>query len=117
MSENQLTLNFDRAIVDAYASCREYVQYRAHHQRKQMQLIAADMDLSPSDLSRKLAQSPNDSRRFTLDDLEDFVTVTGDKEAIIYLAAKYLTAPDVKELEHQIEALQHQLQQQIGSAV
>ncbi|PCI54196.1 MAG: hypothetical protein COB36_10930 [Alphaproteobacteria bacterium] len=109
MQESQLTLNFDRTIVSAYASCREYVQTRVHQQSKQVQLIAADMDYSPSDLSRKLAQSPNDSRRFTLDDLESYVEKTNDKEPIIYLAAKYLYEDDETALRRHIAELQSRL--------
>ena len=109
MSDTQLTLNFDKTIVSAYPSCREYVQTRVHQQDKQVQLIAADMDYSPSDLSRKLAQSPNDSRRFTLDDLESYIQKTKDVEPVIYLAAKYLCNEDEAELRRQLAALQAKL--------
>ncbi len=86
----QLTINFEAGPVDAYGTCREYVASLVHQQGKPQKAIAADMDYSPSDLSRKLAQSPDDSRRFTLDDLERFVAVTGDRRPIQYLAEKYL---------------------------
>jgi len=52
------------------------------------------MDYSPSHLSRKLAQSENDSMRFSLDDLERFIDVTGDTSPILYLVEKYLTEED-----------------------
>jgi len=109
MSETQLTLNFDKTIVNAYPSCREYVQTRVHQQNKQVQLIAADMDYSPSDLARKLAQSPNDSRRFTLDDLESYIEKTKDIEPVIYLAAKYLYREDETALRRQLAELQARL--------
>lgn len=86
----QITINFDASITDAYNSCREYVESRVHHQGRPQKAIAADMDLSPSDLTRKLAQGPNDCRRFNLDDLETFMDITGDTSPIQYLAAKYL---------------------------
>lgn len=38
------------------------------------------MDYSPSDLARKLAQNPNDSRRLTADDVELFMQTTGDSD-------------------------------------
>jgi hypothetical protein len=59
-----------------------------------MKAIAADMDYSPSDLTRKLSQSPKDSRRFTLDDLETYIDVTGDTQPVLYLVEKYLASPD-----------------------
>lgn len=101
----QLTLNFDAGLAEAYETCREYVAYRVHHQGKMMKAIAADMDLSPSDLTRKLAQSPNDSRRLTLDDLERYISVTKDVEPIKYLIEKYLA--DTKD--EKIKALEAEL--------
>lgn len=110
----QMTLNYDASITDSYATCREYVASSAHRQGVAMKAIAADMDYSPSDLSRKLAQSPNDSRRFTLDDLETYMQVTGDTSAIGYLAAKYLATPDYDAMRREIERLTEQLEKTNG---
>ena len=85
-----ITLNFDAGLSEGFTTCREYVASRIHQQGRPQKSIAADMDYSPSDLSRKLAQSPDDSRRFTLDDLERFMAVTGDTSPICYLVEKYL---------------------------
>lgn len=73
------------------------------------QEVARRMGYTPSALSRKLAQNPDDSRRFTLDDLEKYVDVTGDKKPILYLVEKYLAETDEAALLRQIEALQAQL--------
>ena len=105
----QMTLNFKARMSDVYGSCRELVAARVHQLGKSQKSIAADMDYSPSDLSRKLAQNPDDSRRFTLDDLETYIKVTGDKEPVMYLAEKYLLERDQSVLEKQIEELQQQL--------
>ena len=48
------------------------------------------MDMSPSMLSRKLTPSEGDTQRFNCDDLENYISVTGDTTAIEYLASKYL---------------------------
>lgn len=87
----QITLNYDSGVVDGYETCREYVASRVHAQGRPQKAIAADMDYSPSHLSRKLSQSPDDSMRFTLDDLESFIRSTGDTKPILYLVEKYLT--------------------------
>lgn len=105
----QITINFEAGPVQSFGSCREFIAALVHQQLKPQKTIAADMDYSPSDLSRKLAQSPDDSRRFTLDDLEKFVQVTGDKRAIQYLAEKYLVngeAERIKQLEAELARLQ-----------
>ena len=88
--KQQLTLNFEAGLSDSFPDLRDYINHRVHHQGKALKIIAADMDLSPSDLSRKLAQNPNDSRRLTVDDFEKFMEVTGDTSPIEYLAEKYL---------------------------
>ncbi|MGH1470132.1 MAG: hypothetical protein ACRBCS_03005 [Cellvibrionaceae bacterium] len=106
----QLALNFDASPFDSYDTCREFIGSRVHQLGVRQKSIAADMDYSPSDLTRKLAQSPNDSRRFTLDDLEKYVAVTSDKQPIYYLVKKYLTEVDAEELKKQIAHLQSQLE-------
>lgn len=63
------------------------------------------MDYSPSHLSRKCAQGPDDSMRFTLDDLEAFIAVTNDTSPVLYLVEKYLTGPN------RIDALEAELEQ------
>lgn len=108
--KTQLTLNFDAGLVNSYSSCREFVAARVHQQGRSQKVIAADMDYSPSDLSRKLAQNPEDSRRFTLDDLEKFMDVTGDTQPVIYLVEKYLASASKDQIREQIKKLQQQLE-------
>lgn len=105
----QLTLKFDAGLVESYSTCRELIAARVHQNGRAQKSIAADMDYSPSDLSRKLAQNPDDSRRFTLDDTERFIEVTGDKTPVYYLVEKYLTTSDADELQRRIDELQAQL--------
>ncbi|WP_422186667.1 phage regulatory CII family protein [Aquabacterium commune] len=64
---------------------------------KSAKVIAADMDMSPSTLSRKLNPSDGDTQRFNLDDMEAFLESTGDAPAVIeYLAAKYMDSPEAR---------------------
>jgi hypothetical protein len=106
----QITLNFEKGLAESYGSCREYVATRVHQQGRQQKSIAADMDYSPSHLSRKLAQSPDDSMKFTLDDMEKFIQVTGDKTPVHYLIEKYLCGDSPDEIKKQIEVLQKRLE-------
>lgn len=111
----QIVLNFEMGVIDAYETCREYLAARipqlAIEQKKFQKVIAADMDLSPSSLTRKLAQAPGDTQRLTLDDFERYIQVTGDKKPILYLVEKYLTETDETELRKQIEQLQAKLKE------
>ena len=80
--------------TDINRALREYIAARVHQQGKPQKAIAADMDYAPTTLSRKLAQNLDDSQRFTLDDLERFIQVTGDATPVLYLVEKYLTEQD-----------------------
>ena len=93
---NQLTLNFEPALVDRFGSLREYLAHRVQVQPKPQKTIAADMDMSPSMLSRKLSPGDGDTQRFNLDDLERYISATGDTSAIDYLAAKYLSSDETR---------------------
>ena len=112
----ELTLKLERGLAEAYQTCREFVAARVHQQHRPQKAIAADMDYSPSDLSRKLAQNPDDSRRFTLDDLERYIEVTGDTEPVLYLVEKYLAAggDEIAALEKRLASLRAQ-QSQAGA--
>lgn len=100
----QLTLNFDEGVTDLYETFREFVAFRVHQLGRPMKSTAADMDLSPSDLSRKLGNNPDDPRRFTLDDLERYIQTTKDTQPVFYLVEKYLTAGG-----NEIEVLEQRL--------
>lgn len=89
---SQLTLNFDPALHERFPTLRSFVAYRAQAGvAKPMKVQAADMDMAPSTLSRKLHPGEGDTQRFNLDDLEAWLHSTGDAAAVVeYLASKYL---------------------------
>lgn len=94
---SQLTMNFEPQLPDRFGSLRAYIAHRANEQRKPLKTIAADMDMSPSTLSRKLNPGDGDTQRFNLDDLEGYIQSTGDVQSVIeYLAAKYLDSQEVR---------------------
>lgn len=91
IAPSQLTLNFEPSLPDRFPSLRAYIAHRTPLLSKPAKVIAADMDMSPSTLSRKLNPSDGDTQRFNLDDLEAYLESTGDASAVIeYLAAKFL---------------------------
>lgn len=98
MEKEQLTLNFTAGLSSVYGSCRELIHARIYQQGRQLKAMAADMDLSPSHLSRKLAQSPNDSMKFTLDDFESYLEKSSDVAPLEYYIDKYLRTAQADEL-------------------
>lgn len=102
----QLTLNFDAGITDTYPTLLDFVAARVHQIGRPQKAIAADMDCSPSDLSRKLSGSTEDHRRFSVQDFEKYIQVTGDLQPVYYLIEKYLAAGG-----DEIEVLEQRLAQ------
>lgn len=96
MSSAQMTLAFEPTLPERWPSLRDFVGYRVQVQPRPAKAIAADMDMSPSLLSRKLAPSDGDTQRFNVDDLERYMTATGDTAPIEYLAAKYLQGDEAR---------------------
>ncbi len=98
LSVNQLTLQLDPALHERFPSAREYLAHRAQVQHKPLKTIAADMDMGPSTLSRKLAPGAGDTQRFNIDDLEAYIRSTGDTSIIDYLAGKYLSSDESRKV-------------------
>jgi len=89
---SQITVDFDPSIVEHYSTLREYIAHRVHVLPRPLKSTAADMDMSPSTLSRKLNPGDGDTQRFNVDDLEHYIRITGDTSPIDYLVAKYLSS-------------------------
>jgi hypothetical protein len=97
VSSTQLTLDFEPGLTEKHPHLLDCVRAAAYTHRNPLKTIAGDMDMSQSDLSRKLAGNPDDPRRFSLDDLERFIDATGDVTPIYWLVGKYLQDEKVKQ--------------------
>lgn len=58
--------------------------------------IAADLDMSVSEMSRKLADNPNDPVHFQLHRLADLIRATGDKRPVYWLIESFLEDSEIK---------------------
>ncbi|MBT2299236.1 hypothetical protein J7E70_02045 [Variovorax paradoxus] len=96
-ASRQMTLDFQPGLAERHASALDCVKTCVYSSAKPLKTLAADMDMSASDLSRKLANNPDDPRRFSLNDLEAYVHSTGDTTPILYLAQKYCVGDDEKQ--------------------
>lgn len=86
----QMTLDFQPGLTERFPALLDCVRQSAYTHRNPLKTIAADMDMSQSDLSRKLAGNHDDPRRMSVEDLEKFIVATGDVTPIYYLVEKYL---------------------------
>lgn len=97
ISPAQMTLSFEPALPDRFPTLRAYIAHRASLAHKAMKVQAADMDMAPSTLTRKLNPADGDTQRFNVDDLEAWIASTGESAAVIeYLAAKYMDTPEAR---------------------
>lgn len=96
-STSQLTLDFEPGLAERHDSLLACIRQCAYTHRNPLKTIAADMDQSQSDLSRKLAGNPDDPRRFSVEDLERFIRATGDTTPIIYLVEKFMADEEAKQ--------------------
>lgn len=96
-STSQLTLDFEPGLVERHQTLLACVRQAVYTHRNPLKTIAADMDMSQSDLSRKLSGNPDDPRRFSIEDLERFITATGDVTPVLYLVEKYLADEEAKQ--------------------
>jgi len=94
---HQMTLDFTPGLAERHASLLDCVRECAYTNRSPLKTVAADMDMSQSELSRKLSGNPDDSRRFTLEDLERFIVSTGDVTPIYYLVERFLEDEALKQ--------------------
>lgn len=111
----QLQLNFDPGLSEQYRCAldvvRSGIELDVAAGRGSMKGIAADLDMSSSELSRKLANNPDDPRHFTLQDFERYLAERGDMRPLYYLIEKFLADDQAKQQRAvaQVQAMAPQL--------
>lgn len=85
----QLTLSFEPGLAQRHKSLKACVRHQVYASDSPMKAIAADMDLSESDLNRKLSDNPNDPRKLSVCDLERYIAATNDHTPIYYLISTF----------------------------
>ena len=87
----KVSITIDPELPQRFDTLRSYVHFRSGAVPKYLKVQAADMDMAPSTLSRKLSPTDGDTQRFNVDDLEAWIDSTGDAPAVVsYLASKYM---------------------------
>lgn len=90
----QAALDFEAGLTEKYPRFIDVIRAQIYMCGKPLKTVAADMDMSQSELSRKLGDNPSDPRRFTTDDLEKLIPATGTLTVIHWLVEKHLQDPD-----------------------
>lgn len=107
----QLSIDFNPDIYSQYPSLRSFLDEHlipemcSSNRTIQRQLIAASLDMSPSQLKNKLVA--HDGAKFNTDDLEHFLKIYGTSEPIKFLLSRYV----YKDLEDEEAALMARLEE------
>lgn len=92
----QLQIDFEGGLTEQFPEFRDVVRASVYSCGRAFKAVAADLDMSVSELSRKLANNPNDPVHFPLDRLPELLAATGDLRPVYWLAEKFLEDPDAR---------------------
>lgn len=90
----QLSIDFQPDLQRQHATLMDAVRASVYGCGKPFKHIAADLDMSVSELSRKLNPSPTDNVNFPLKFFTDLMDSTGDLTPLLWLCGKYLPDDD-----------------------
>lgn len=97
MAKQQLEIDFEPGLVERFPEFHDCVKTSVYGSRRQFRAIAADLDMSSSELSRKLAENPDDPLNFPLKLLPTLMAATGDLSPLYWLIEKFCEDSDAKQ--------------------
>ena len=93
----QMPLEFAPGLTGRHPTLLSCCHESAVRNERPMKAIAADMDMSSSDLGRKLAPAEGDPRRLSVDDLVRLIESTGDLSPIYWLIERFAIDDEAKQ--------------------
>lgn len=85
----QLEITFEAGIRERYPEFADCLKAAAYSCGRAFKAVAADLDMSASELSRKLAQNPNDPVNFPAQKLPELIRST-NLDPVIWLVEEFL---------------------------
>ena len=79
----QLSLTLEAGLLQQFPEFRDVVRASVYSCGRPFKQIAADLDMSLSELSRKLSENPADPVHFPLTRLPELVRATGDARPVM----------------------------------
>lgn len=90
----QAGLNFAPALTAQYPRLRDVLVAVVYGSRPGLKGVAAEIDVSPSELSRMLNVDQSDPRKLDVDDFVAILSATGDMRPLHWLAEKFTRSPE-----------------------
>lgn len=95
-TQAQFELSFQPGLTEQYPKFREVLAAAVANCGRPHKHVAADLDMTSSELSRKLADNPNDNVEFPAYLLPNLIKATGDMRPIYWLIEAFLDDADHK---------------------
>lgn len=92
----QIALELQPGLLRRYATLREAVHHSVMNDPRGMKAVAADCDISVSEISRRLAPSEGDPRSLDVNLFDLILASTGDLTPLHWLNAKHLADAEAK---------------------
>jgi hypothetical protein len=93
----QVEINFEAGLTEQFPEFHDVVKASVYGCGRPLKSVAADLDMTSSELSRKLANNSNDPVHYPLPRLPDLIRATGDKRPIYWLIETFLEDDDAKQ--------------------
>lgn len=88
--DRQLTLSLEPGLLQRYRTLRECVHQIVLSDPRGAKAVAADCDLSQSELSRRLNPAPGDNRSLDIDLFVEILASTNDYTPLRWLIARFM---------------------------
>lgn len=92
----QVEIEFQPELIEQFPEFRDVVRASVYSCGRPFKGVAADLDMSVSELSRKLSDNPNDPVHFPLHRLPELLRATGDLRPVHWLIACFMEDSDSK---------------------
>lgn len=94
MTSQQLSLSFPTGLTAQFRSLREVAAAAVYASKKGVAGVAGSLDMSPTDLTKRLNPDSAEPRPLRVEDLEGIIAATGDMRPIHWLIERFLRDPE-----------------------
>lgn len=95
----QLSLDFEVGLTARFPHWEDVLAAAVYGSKKGLNGVAADLDMSPSELTRRLNRNTDDSRPLRAEDAIGIIHSTNDLRPVYWLIERFLKDPEAKRQE------------------
>jgi len=114
----QFTLDFEAGLTERFRTWDEVLAAAVYGSRKGLNGVAGELDMSPSELTRRLNPDADDPRPLRSKDAVKIIQATGDMRPVYWLMETFLRDPEGvrQEAIARLPALMEQIQATLEQA-